>query len=96
MNKTEFVAEFAKELGTTKKESKEIVDRFIKVAKEAIINSGDLDLSGFIKIEKVHKDAKKCMNLQTGKPMMSKEKDVPKAKFSARFKREVENGEIEE
>lgn len=96
MNKTEFIAKFAEVLGTTKKEAKEITERFIKIAKEAVIEEGCLDLAGFIKLEKVHKEARECINPQTKETMMTAPKDVPKAKFSAKFKREVENGAIEE
>ena len=96
MNKTEFIAKFAELLGTTKKETKEVVDLFIKTAKEVVIDEGSLDLSGFIKIEKVHKESRECINPQTKEMMSTKPKDVPKVRFSAKFKREIENGVIEE
>lgn len=95
MNKTEFIAKFATEIGTTKKEAKEIYECFVSLIKRAVIEDGEVSFSDFIKIEKVHKDARECINPATGEKMTAKAKDVPKVRCLTKFKREVETGIIE-
>ena len=53
---------------------------------------GGVDFYGFMKIEKVHKEAGTARSPQTGETIAIPAKDVPKAKFSSRFKKAV-NGE---
>ena len=92
LNKDMFIRKMAEETGRTLTETKAIVSDMIDMIQKAVVEDGGVDFYGFMKIEKVHQPEKERRNLQTGEMFMAKAKDIPKAKFSSRFKKAV-NGE---
>lgn len=86
INKETFTRNLAAETGRTIKECKEFTEDFIAAVQKAVIEEGGVDFYGFMKIEKVLKPAGKARNPKDGSIVEFKEKYVPKAKFSSRFK----------
>lgn len=70
----------------SKTEAAEIVDQVIDIMKNGVKADGELDIFGFIKITKVHKEAGTARNPRTGETVDVPEKNAPKAKFSKTFK----------
>lgn len=93
VNKNELINRYSKLNCVTKDESKNIIEDVIDLIKTAIIEDGGIDFHGFMKIEKVHKAESEARNPVTGEKVLVAAKDVPKAKFSNKFKKEV-NGEV--
>ena len=50
---------------------------------------GKVDFYGFVKFTKVHKEAGTARSPKTGETVEVPAKDVPKAKFSSAFKKEL-------
>lgn len=93
VNKNELINRYSKLSCVTKDEAKNIIEDVIDLIKTAIIEDGGIDFHGFMKIEKVHKAESEARNPVTGEKVLVSAKDVPKAKFSNKFKKEV-NGEV--
>ena len=89
MTLNEFVEFYAENSNMPKTKSKEEITRFIENFKAATVEDGGVDIYGFVKFEKVHKDACEKRNPRTGEMAHVDAKFVPKAKFSSAFKREV-------
>ena len=92
IKKDDFVKMMAAETGKSQRECKENLELVIDMIQKAVIEDGGVDFYGFMKIEKVHKEAGTARSPQTGETIVVPEKDVPKVKFSTRFKKAV-NGE---
>lgn len=86
INKETFTRNLAAETGRTIKECKEFTEDFIAAVQKAVIEEGGVDFYGFMKIEKVTQPARERVNPATGDKIMCEEKEIPKAKFSSRFK----------
>lgn len=93
MNKDTFIRKMAETTGRTLAETKTIVNDTLEMLQKAVIEDGGVDFHGFMKIEKVHQPERERRNLQTGEMFMAKAKDIPKVKFSSKFKNAV-NGEV--
>lgn len=89
MKKTDIANVVANVRGISKKDAAEIVDLVIDTIKAGIKGEGEVDLYGFVKFTKVHKDATTARSPKTGETVDVAAKDVPKCKFSAAFKREL-------
>jgi DNA-binding protein HU-beta len=89
MKKIDVIEKLANEREITKKEATEIVDAVIDIIKAGIKYDGEVDFYGFVKFTKVHKDATTARSPKTGEIVDVPEKDVPKAKFSSTFKKEI-------
>ena len=89
MKKIDVAAKLAEVREISKKEATEILDTVIDIIKTGVKEDGEVDLFGFVKISKIHKDATTARSPRTGEMIDVPEKDVPKAKFSSAFKREV-------
>lgn len=89
MKKFDIIDKVATERNITKKEATEIVDFVIDTMKTGVIEDGVCDIYGFVKIEKVHKDASVARNPKTGEKINVAAKNAPKAKFSKTFKDEL-------
>lgn len=89
MKKIDVIETLAKDREISKKEATEIVENVIEIIKEGIKTDGEVDLYGFVKFSKVHKESSVARNVKTGEPVNVPEKDVPKAKFSSAFKKEL-------
>ena len=89
MKKIDVVNKLSEDREISKKEAGEIVENVLDIIKEGIKTDGEVDFYGFVKFTKVHKDATTARNVKTGEPVSVPEKDVPKAKFSSAFKKEL-------
>ena len=92
LNKEGFIAKYAEKYGVTKVQAKSSIDAFIETLWDAVIDDDGVDFYGFMKIEKVRKSETTGRSPLTGESITIPAKDVPKAKFSSRFKKAV-NGE---
>lgn len=86
MKKIDIVNELKKIRDINKNEAVEIVDQVITIMKNGVKNDGELDIFGFVKMTKAHKEAGKARNPRTGEIITIPAKEVPKAKFSKAFK----------
>lgn len=93
INKDTFIRKMAEATNRTLAETKTIVNDTLEMLQKAVIEDGGVDFHGFMKIEKVHQPERERRNLQTGEMFMAKAKDIPKVKFSNKFKSAV-NGEV--
>lgn len=75
--------------GVSKKEAGEIVDLVINTIKAGIKDDGIVDLYGFAKFTRVHKEATTARSPKTGETVNVTAKNVPKCKFSSTFKKEL-------
>ena len=89
MKKIDVAAKLAEAREISKKEATEILDTVIGIIKTGVKEDGEVDLFGFVKISKIHKDATTARSPRTGEMIDVPEKDVPKAKFSSAFKNEL-------
>ena len=86
INKDGFVKMMAAEAGQSQRECKENLELVIDMIQKAVIEDGGVDFYGFMKIEKVHKEATTARSPKDGSVINVPAKNVPKAKFSKRFK----------
>lgn len=89
MKKIDVIEKFAEVMEISKKEATESVETLLDIIKTGIKKDGEVDFYGFVKFTKVHKEATTARNVKTGEPVDVPEKDVPKAKFSSAFKKEL-------
>ena len=89
MKKIDVAAKLAETREISKKEATEILDTVIDIIKTGVKEDGEVDLFGFVKISKIHKDATTARSPRPGEMIDVQEKDVPKAKFSSAFKNEL-------
>ena len=89
MKKNDIIAVYAEKNNVTKKAATEVVGSVIDIIKDGILTEGVVDITGFVKLEKVYKEATTARNPQTGESIAVPSKYIPKAKFSSTFKREV-------
>lgn len=92
ITKNDLITKYAETYEISKKQAKQNIEEVIDMIQKAVIEDDGVDFYGFMKIEKVHKEAGTARSPQTGETIAVPEKDVPKAKFSSRFKKAV-NGE---
>lgn len=86
MKKVDIIEKLSNEREISKKEATEIVDFVFDTMKSGVVEDGEVDIYGFMKLTKVHKDASTARSPKTGETVNVPEKDVPKAKFSKAFK----------
>lgn len=91
INKKALVEKYAKEYEITKKQAEQNIEEVCTMIQKAVVEDGGIDLYGFMKIEKVHKEESTARSPKTGETVKVPAKDVPKAKFSSRFKKAVNN-----
>ena len=89
MKKNDVIAKYAEVKGTTKKEATDVIETVLDIVKTGIIEDGEVDFYGFVKLFKQKKEATTARNPLTGETVDVPEKFVPKAKFSSAFKKEV-------
>lgn len=80
MNKTEFVTKYAEVAGHTKKEAEKCYNAFIEVFTQGLAEDGEVNLAGFVKATKVHKEATTARNPKTGEEVQVPAKNVVKLK----------------
>lgn len=89
LKKNDLVERYAHDMEVSKKDATLAVEKVIDLIKTGVVEDGGVDIYGFMKIEKVHKEAGTARSPKTGETVEVPAKDVPKAKFSSAFKREV-------
>ena len=88
MNKMELVSKIVDKSSSTvtKAQVEDMVNTFMNVVKETLINGDKIQLVGFGTFETVHKAARKGKNPQTGEELVIAERNVPKFKPGKAFK----------
>jgi DNA-binding protein HU-beta len=89
MNKTELVAEIAKEAEITKKDAEKAVNAFTKVVASQLKEGNKIQLVGFGTFEVSERAAREGRNPQTGKTMKIAASKAPKFKPGKALKDEV-------
>lgn len=89
LKKNDLVERYAQDMEVSKKDATLAVEKVIDLIKTGVVEDGGVDIYGFVKLEKIHKDACEKRNPRTGEMGHVDAKFVPKAKFSSAFKREV-------
>ena len=69
MNKTDLIAEIAKETGLTKKDAGSAVNAFVDIVSEELKKGGKVQLVGFGTFEISERAAREGRNPQTGEAM---------------------------
>jgi DNA-binding protein HU-beta len=91
MNKTELVAEIAKEAEITKKDAEKALAAFTKVVAAQLKEGNKIQLVGFGTFEVSERAAREGRNPQTGKTMKIAASKAPKFKPGKALKDEVNN-----
>jgi DNA-binding protein HU-beta len=89
MNKTELVAEIAKEAEITKKDAEKALAAFTKVVAAQLKEGNKIQLVGFGTFEVSERAAREGRNPQTGKTMKIEASKAPKIKPGKALKDEV-------
>ena len=89
LKKNDLIEKYAQDMEVSKKDATVAVEKVIDLIKTGVVEDGGVDLYGFVKLERIHKDACEKRNPLTGEMGHVDAKFVPKAKFSTAFKREV-------
>lgn len=89
LKKVDLVERYAQEMKCSKKDATAVIDKVIDIIKTGVIKDGGVDLYGFMRIEKQYKEAGAARSPKTGETVDVPAKYIPKCKFSASFKREV-------
>ena len=87
MKKNDIIAVYAEKNNVTKKAATEVVGSVIDIIKDGILTEGVVDITGFVKLEKVCKEATTWINPQSVESIALPAKYFPMAKFSSTFKR---------
>ena len=91
MKKNDIIAVYAEKNNVTKKAATEVVSSVIDIIKDGILTEGVVDITGFVKLEKVYKEATTARNPQTGETMTIEASKSPKFKAGKALK-DVVNG----
>lgn len=89
MKKNDIIAVYAEKNNVTKKAATEVVSSVIDIIKDGILTEGVVDITGFVKLEKVYKEATTARNPQTGESIAISAKYAPKAEFKKAFKDQI-------
>jgi DNA-binding protein HU-beta len=85
MNKTELIGAVAAEAALAKKETKKVIDAFVKTVKGAIKKGDKVKLLGFGTFMVVEKKSRKGVNPRTRKPITIPAHKVVKFKSGSTF-----------
>lgn len=88
MNKSEFIREYADQLGVTIKEADANFNAFLAALTNALKRGDYVHISGFATFEVKDKAAREGVNPSTGEKVMIKACKAPAVKFSKTFKEE--------
>ena len=86
LNLNEFVRFWADVNSTSMAEAKRNILAFVDTFKAATVETGGVNLNGFLKSEVVDVPAKKCRNPKTGAEISVPAKKIVKIKISSKFK----------
>ena len=83
--KTELVDKVAEKAGMTKKDAKVAIEATIEVIKDSVKDGAEIRLMGFGTFKKLHRDARKGCNPQTGAEMEIAASDSLSFKSSVKY-----------
>ena len=91
MKKNDIIAVYAEKNNVTKKAATEVVGSVIDIIKDGILTEGVVDITGFVKFTKVHREARTGKNPRTGEAIQIaiSAKYAPKAEFKKAFKDQI-------
>ena len=89
MNKVELASAVAEKVGSSKKQSTEVVDVILNVIKDELVDGGEIAITGFGKFSVVDRDARVARNPLTGEDIQVPAKKAVKFKASSTLKAEV-------
>jgi DNA-binding protein HU-beta len=78
LTKSQMLVAFAEKLGVSKKESGEIVEKFVDLAISEVVNNGEFVIPGIGKLVKVDRKARMGRNPATGETIQIAAKTVVK------------------
>lgn len=82
MNRKDICKDLSERLNITQIKANEFIDALKDIVIENCSNDEKVSINGFVSFEKVHRDSRMVINPGTGEQVMSKEKNVLKAKIS--------------
>lgn len=91
MKKNDIIAVYAEKNDVTKKEATEVVCSVIDIIKNGIKEDGLVDIAGFVKLQKVYKEARTGKNPRTGEAIQIAASKVPAFKAGKALKDVVNN-----
>lgn len=91
MKKNDIIAVYAEKNDVTKKEATEVVGSVIDIIKNGIKEDGLVDIAGFVKLQKVYKEARTGKNPRTGEAIQIAASKVPAFKAGKALKDVVNN-----
>lgn len=91
MKKNDIIAVYAEKKDVTKKEATEVVGSVIDIIKNGIKEDGLVDIAGFVKLQKVYKEARTGKNPRTGEAIQIAASKVPAFKAGKALKDVVNN-----
>lgn len=86
ITRNEFIDEYAKKHGITKKQARAEIERFENTYKNAVIEHGGVDLRGFIKAVTIEVPAKNLKNPKTQEEITVPAHKVVKIRVSKKFR----------
>ena len=89
MKKNDIIAVYAEKNNVTKKAATEVVGSVIDIIKDGILTEGVVDITGFVKFTKVHREARTGKNPQTGAEIKIAACKAPKFKAGKALKDSV-------
>jgi len=91
MKKNDIIAVYAEKNNVTKKAATEVVGSVIDIIKDGILTEGVVDITGFVKFTKVHREARTGKNPRTGEAIQIAASKVPAFKAGKALKDVVNN-----
>lgn len=91
MKKNDIIAVYAEKNNVTKKAATEVVSSVIDIIKDGILTEGIVDITGFVKFTKVHREARTGKNPRTGEAIQIAASKVPAFKAGKALKDVVNN-----
>ena len=86
MNKKELIEKVARQTGLSKKDSADVLDEFIAVISDELVNGNPVKLIGFGSFEIYERAERRGRNLQTGEDILIPAKKAIKFKPSKNLK----------
>ena len=89
MKKREIIDQIAYTIGESDKTVTNVIDTFIDMITDNLINNEPVDIQGFAKFESVTQAARMVKNPKTGELVQKAEKLIPKCRFKPTFKTKI-------
>ncbi|CCQ56054.1 MAG: HU family DNA-binding protein [Crocosphaera sp.] len=96
MNKSEFIANLASEVGGTKKDAQNYLDGILELIQGVVAEGKTITFTGFGTFKVSEQAARKGINPQTGEPLDIAAKKLPRFSAGKTFKEAVNGGDFNE